>query len=626
MCGICGYFGIVDQNLIERMTKTLGLRGPDDTGTALFADQKVALGHCRLSILDLTDAGHQPMFNRDGKICISYNGEVYNFPELRAELEEKGIKFNSRTDTEVILSCYEKYGIEIVKRFDGIFAFAIFDSIQRKIYLVRDHMGVKPLYFSFQNGNLFFGSEIKAILASNKIIIEVNEQALWDYLTFLYVPCPMTMYRGVFQVPPAHILTFDLQSKDYHLDRYWSPLQKPQMMMRDPLEINETVRKQMSKVVKEQLISDVPIGTFLSGGIDSNILVGLMAENSKERVRTFTAIFTDKKASYFNEKERASNVAHKFNTFHQEIEIPIPNLEDVLKMLSWTDQPFGNPTLFLSYLISKEIKRSITVALSGAGGDELFGGYIRYKNFALARRIINGCHVPLSPLGPAILKIWPATIKPEFRNRVYKFFWGLTPDIAVHYLRWAYFLDEKLKGQILRNVPDEIMPSKRIIEKLFTESQKVKGFINVLEYVDLSSYLVDDILEYTDKSSMAASLEVRVPFLSPKMVELSFMIPDQFKIHRGITKITLRNAFKDMIPANNLYAPKKGFSAPARIWVENFEKHFNELEGKLPANGILNLSAIKKMRQEHKDGKFNHGQALFGILMLESWLSNTIFQ
>ena len=625
MCGICGYYGMVDQEMIDRMTQTLYHRGPDDGGTFMSTSDKVALGHRRLSILDLTKAGHQPMSNHDGTIWIIYNGEVYNFLELRDKLETSGIKFNSRTDTEVILACYEKYGTKIVPRLDGIFAFAIYDSKNKVIHLVRDHLGVKPLYYAFSGGNFFFGSEIKAILASGKISPEVNHQALWDYLTYLYVPCPLTMYKDIFQVPPAHILTLNLTNGKHFLECYWNPLNKIGKKISDPEEVNYLVQNTLSQTVKEQLISDVPVGAFLSGGVDSNIVVGLMDEHSNQRVRTFTAIFTEKKASFFNEKVEAARIARKFNTIHEELEIPTPNLEDICSMLSFTDQPFGNPTLFLSYLISKKIKNHVTVALSGAGGDELFGGYVRYKHFALARNIVRTLPFNISRFAKSSMKLSNSVVKPELSMRVYKFIHGLVPDITKHYLRWTYFLDDDQKGRIISQ-ESRCLPSNRFLEKLFEKSRLLKDPLNILEYVDLNSYLRDDILEYTDKSSMAASLEVRVPFLSPKIVELSFRISGNDKIRRSVTKIPLRKAFNAFFPKDNLKAPKKGFSAPSRIWASNLDSYFDRMEQELPQECPLNFEGINKLRHEHRTGQFNHGQILFGILMLEIWLSNIIYR
>ena len=623
MCGICGYFGLKNgQSVIDQMTETLHLRGPDDSGTCIFPEDLVAFGHRRLSILDLSSAGHQPMLNEDRSICITYNGEVYNFLELRKELEKLGKQFHSNSDTEVILACYEQYGINMVSRLDGIFAFAIFDSNKNKIFLVRDHVGIKPLYYTFENGKFFFGSEIKAILAANHLTPDINYQALFDYLTYLYVPHPLTMYKGILQVPPAHILTFDIKNREYSLKRYWDPLDKVDEKLTDPAEIKQIVHSTLSQTVKEQLISDVPVGAFLSGGIDSNIVVGLMARHSSQKVKTFTAIFSDKRASHFNEREGAARVAKKFNTSHHELEIPTPSMEDILTMLSWTDQPHGNPTLFLSYLISKEIKRNITVALSGAGGDELFGGYVRYKHFTLARKIIGKSPFNLSRSAENIIRLWPSGLKPELRMRAYKFFHGLVPDIPQHYQRWAYFLEDSQKRKIVRN-GNELLPSTRILKKLFDKSFALDE-LNSLEYVDLNTYLVDDILEYTDKSSMAASLEVRVPFLSPKMIELSLRIPGNKKICQKQTKVPLRNAFSDFFPQENLRAPKKGFSAPMRIWAKDMERYFDHVESKLNSDCPLDLHEIKKLRQEHHSGHFNHGPLLFGLLMLELWLANII--
>jgi len=623
MCGICGYIGVDNEVMISRMTETLGHRGPDDSDTTFFRRNKVGFGHRRLSILDLSKAGRQPMFTKAGNICIVFNGEIYNFPTLKKELEKSGVHFISKTDTEVILACYEKYGIEMVSRLNGIFAFALFDKDKEKVYLVRDHVGVKPLYYTYNNGKLIFASEIKAILASNIITPEIDLQAIWDYLTFNYIPCPQTAYKGIRQLPPAHILAFDCRSCEYRLTRYWNPIDPAPKMLADEKEVDYLVKKTLSDTVKEQLISDVPVGAFLSGGVDSNIIVGLMGQHSSQRVKSYTAIFSDEKASYFNEQVQAARVARKFNTIHHELEIPTPSMDDIVSMLSFTDQPFGNPTLFLSYLISKELKKSVTVALSGAGGDELFCGYHRYMHYALVRNIVKFLPINGEVAASLLLRLWPSQHKPELRNKAYKFFYGFTDDESTHYLRWAYFLSETQKKNLLNCQDKE--KSKRFLDILFKRSQHLSDITNQLEYVDLNSYLVDDILEYTDKSSMAASLEVRVPFLSPKMVELSFRIPSKMKVSGGITKKPLRRVFNDFIPEENLKAPKKGFSAPTRIWAADMDNIFREVESRLPKDCPLNIQGVKRLREVHNKGRYDYGQTLFSLLMLELWMADNIF-
>jgi len=625
MCGICGYIGDLDPSIISHMTKTLRLRGPDDSGIEFFRNDMVAFGHCRLAIIDLTEAAHQPMFNRDRTICITYNGEIYNYLELRKELEKSGYQFRSQSDTEVIIACYERYGKEMVSRLNGIFSFAIYDVRDRTIHIARDHVGVKPLYYALSNGIFLFASEIKAILAANVLKPEINSQALWDYLTYLYVPCPLTMYQGILQVPPAHVLTLDLKTKGVSLNRYWDPLNGADTPLDNIEEAARLVRYELTKSVKEQLVGDVPLGALLSGGIDSNVIVGLMANHSTSRIRTFTAIFSDQNASFFNERAGAARVAKKFNTIHEEIEIPTPSMEDIMSMLSWTDQPFGNPTLFLSYLICKEIREKVTVALSGAGGDELFGGYIRYKYFNLARRVVEASPVRLNFFAHPLMKIWPYKIKPEMRKRAYKFVRGLVSSKAQQYLRMTYFLDESQKLKVLP-MGKKCLTSERIIESLFHEGAQLKNDLNVLQYVDIMSYLRDDILEYTDKSSMATSLEVRVPFLSPRIIQMSFRIPDKFKIDRGKTKLVLKKAFEEFFPRENLRAPKKDFSAPLRIWINDMEKYFDEIQPRLPDDCPLNLEMIDQMRNEHRRGINDYGLVLFGLLMLEVWMVNTVYK
>lgn len=625
MCGICGYVGFRDPEMLERMTGTLKLRGPDDAGTALFPEEKVGLGHRRLAIIDLSPAGHQPMFGRNGLCCIVYNGEVYNFLELRKELISRGWNGASRSDTEVILGCYEHWGLGMMARLDGIFAFALYDAERKKVFLARDHLGVKPLYYTLSSGRLLFGSEIKALLVTGLISPDLNEQALWDYLTFTYVPCPGTMYRGILQLPPGHVGEFDLASGRFTLTRYWNPLLNLGPMLTDAGEMRLQVRSLLSQTVRAQMVSDVPLGAFLSGGIDSTVVVGLMAEHSSGPVNTFTAVFPDAEVGYVDETLAARRVAERFATNHEEVQIPLPTLDDLTTILSWTDQPFGNPTLILSFLISRAIRRNVTVALSGAGGDELFGGYVRYRYFPIARKLIRHFPSGLGAFAGAVNRFWPGSLKPELRGRAFKFFRGLTNDIGEHYLLWTYFLDEDQKARLLPAEGDR-QPSRRVLQKLFEEAEVLGDPINALEYVDLLSYLRDDILEYTDKSSMATSLEVRVPFLSPRMVELSLRIPGRNKIQWGKSKIVLREAFRDLIPAENLHRPKMGFSAPARVWMNNLDPLFDELLTDLPRDCPLNVETIQRLRMEHRTGFQHHSQTLFSLLMLLAWMVPALYR
>src|SRR6185312_301567 len=388
MCGIAGLVNCPNDDRLAVMTELQAHRGPDDQGVCYFPEERVGLGHRRLSIIDLSAAGHQPMANDDESIWIVFNGEIYNFNELREELEKRGARFKSKTDTEVIIKLYERDGVEAIKRLNGMFAFAILDRRRQKLVLARDHFGIKPLYYFHDKGKLAFGSEIKAILASGIYSPDLNWQSLHDYLTYLYVPCPNTIFKGIMQVPPAHVLELDLKTNEQRLSRYWSLPGKEANgngKGHDYEEAKSKLRELLSDSVNRQMIADVPLGVFLSGGVDSPILTGLMAQASRQPVKTFTVVFQGKNVDFYNEQDQVRIAAERFSTEHHELPVDISRPVEMLSLIDHFDQPFGNPTFYLMYLISKAARTGVTVALCGAGGDELFAGYPRYQAIGLAK-------------------------------------------------------------------------------------------------------------------------------------------------------------------------------------------------------------------------------------------------
>ena len=386
MCGIAGALNWGDACTVERMAQVLAHRGPDDLGVEYFPAERVGLSHRRLSILDLSPAGHQPMSCRGGRLWIVFNGEIYNFQELRADLEKRQHRFCSNTDTEVILHLYEEAGAECVTRLNGMFAFAILDRDARKVLLARDHFGIKPLYYYDSGGHFVFASEIKAILASNCCAREIDLQSLYDFFTFSCVPCPQTIFKGIKQLPPAHTLEMSLDTGISALSRYWDAGALPSdggILPHD--EAMARLRQLLGESVRRQLVSDVPVGAFLSGGVDSRIMVGLMAEAARKPVKTFTVVFEGYGLEYYNEREAARQAAERFGTEHHEMAVRVDQPEEMLDMVRYFDQPFANPTAYLMHLISRQARGEVKVALCGAGGDELFAGYPRYRAIGLAK-------------------------------------------------------------------------------------------------------------------------------------------------------------------------------------------------------------------------------------------------
>jgi asparagine synthase (glutamine-hydrolysing) len=656
MCGICGIVGVEDPQVAERMVATMQHRGPDDAGVEQFRvswnTSSLFLGHTRLSIIDLSRAGHQPMPNEDGTHWIVFNGEIYNYQKLRRDLEGRH-QWRSQTDSEVILHLYEEVGPEVVCHLNGMFAFAIYDSRNSNLFLARDHIGIKPLYYVHRHGRFAFASEIKALLATGLCRREINWQAIWDYFTYLYVPHPHTMYRDIQQLPPGSWLQVDLKNQSLRIESYWDPMpllvgqdrrQAAANSRRSMEEWSSQLRELLEDAVRIQMISDVPIGAFLSGGIDSSILVGLMAQHSREPIKTFTALFTGRGASYYNEKATADAVARRWQTDHHEIAVDISTPDEMFELIRCFDQPFGNPTFYLAYLISKATRQHVTVALSGAGGDELFAGYPRYKAVGYSR-VANRI-----PLVPRLLRLALGFMPDDFTRptlrRAKLFLDGLGSDFVHQYARWIYYLDEDAKRTLLHGGPfADVQPSQRILRKCLEKSgaefpaladaASANGdvlpveFMNRLLYLDLKTSLVDSILEYTDRTSMAVSLEVRVPLLDYRLIELSQAMPFRHKIRRGISKAILRETFRDLIPAENLHAPKKGFSPPLALWIrDTLDCYFDEqmTPRYVQDHGIFVWDTIQRIRAEHKAGWRDNSMELFGIIVFDVWYRKYILE
>ena len=641
MCGICGMVtNRLESEELERtvhhMTRALVHRGPDGRDARVFmpptSPRPVALGHTRLAIIDLSDAGKQPMCNEDGTVWIVYNGEVYNFPELREELEAKGHQFSSRTDTEVIVHLYEELGPECVQRLNGMYAFAILDLRNRNLFLARDPIGVKPLYYCALPECFLFGSEIKSILVSERYKVDVNWQAVYDYFTFLYVPCPETIFDGIRQVPPGHYLNFNLEDGSYQIERYWQP-RRLEAVENAPLDdLKVQLRQLLTESVGRQLVSDVPLGVFLSGGVDSTIITGL-ARQTGAPVSTFTVVFQGKDFEDYNEQETARAVARHLGTEHHELDVPTSDLMDVLNLVELFDQPFGNPTFYLMYLISKYAREYITVALCGAGGDELYAGYPRYRAVQLARQLRP---VPRSLLrlgNKALGYIHDPHHSPKLR-RIRQFLEGLDDDSIRQFAKWTYFFDADKKEKLISDSrANGLDPSERSLRTAI-ENSPLSEPDNRLLHLDVQTFLVDNLLEYTDKTSMAVGLEVRVPLLDPQAVEYGLNVPFDYKLRNGKSKILLRETFADFFPPEALKAPKRGFSVPLPQWMlRTFDAYFEASQdavhplkdilgsdiGETWQQGILNWSYIQELRMEHKQGRRDNSYELFAVIIFDIW-------
>lgn len=624
MCGIAGTLNWGDACTVERMAQVLEHRGPDDCGVEYFPAERVGLSHRRLSILDLSKAGHQPMSCRDGRLWIVFNGEIYNFQELRADLERRQHRFCSNTDTEVILHLYKEAGAECVTRLNGMFAFAIFDRDAGKVLLARDHFGIKPLYYYDSGSRFVFASEIKAILASNCCCREIDLQALYDFFTFSCVPCPDTIFKGIKQLPPAHTLEISLDTGASTLRRYWDAgaLTPSDGGVLPHDESMAHLRQLLADSVRRQLISDVPVGAFLSGGVDSRIMVGLMAEAAHKPVKTFTVVFEGHGLEYYNEREGARQAAERFGTEHHEMVVRVDQPEEMLDLVRYFDQPFANPTAYLMHLISRQARGEVKVALCGAGGDELFAGYPRYRAIGLAKLLRHApdwaIHTARTLLG--VLQDDYRTVRLQ---RARQFFDGLDADFSRQFVKWTYYLNEAEKRSLLAPALEGIRlePSDRIFSRAFAACGLADLGNRVLA-TDVQTFLVDNLLEYTDKMSMSVGLEVRVPYLDVRLAEHSFSMPFSAKLRRGRTKVALKEACRDLLPNDNDALPKKGFVLPLAIWMrDRLDRYFDEYmpRARTEQLGFFNSSYIQTLREIHKSGRCDYSYELFSIMMFDSW-------
>jgi asparagine synthase (glutamine-hydrolysing) len=621
------------------MVDRLHHRGPDGRGQQVIAPQHlpyaVGLGHTRLAILDLSTAGLQPMANADQSAWISYNGEVYNFQSHRRALEEQGYRFRSHTDTEVLLHLYQEHGEEFLQMLNGMFALAILDTQNQQLLLARDPIGIKPLYYYHQGGRFVFASEIKAILASELYTTEVDWQAAYDYFTYLYIPCPQTMFRDIRQLPPGHVLKLDLRTGQVQTSAYWQVRRLPDIETASEAELQERANHLLTQAVSAQLISDVPLGIFLSGGIDSTTVAGLACETS-QNVKTFTAVFEGHDFQYFNEQAVASAISRHLGAEHHEITVPTTDLWSMFDLLEYFDQPFGNPTFYLMYLVSKNSRDQITVALCGAGGDELYAGYPRYKAARLARRL-GWVPAPLWRLGGRALGVLRDNGRTPLLRRARQFVSGMPLEDVERFAHWTYFMGSAEKERLLTGRGATLCNwerSERVLRQVLGNSPLAEAD-NRLLHLDVTTFLVDNLLEYTDKMSMAVSLESRVPLLDHDFVEFSLNVPYRFKMNGGRTKVLLRDVFSRFLPPAARRAPKKGFNAPLSHWMRNtlddyFEASQHDrhpLKDRLGADigttwqdeGVLNWSFIQHLRQQHRNGKADFSYELFSILVFDLW-------
>lgn len=621
MCGIAGFIDLWDTrrtrdaderaHILDHMCRIITHRGPDDQGVML--ENGVALGMRRLSIIDLA-GGHQPISGEDGSVTIVFNGEIYNFLDLQPELEARGHRFRTHSDTEAIVHAYEEFGSSCVDHLRGMFAFAIWDERARKLFIARDRAGKKPLYYTVtREGTLVFGSELKSLLAHPDVRREINLEALDAYLTLGYVPDPISIFRDIHKLPPGHHLTFT--EGRVTTQQYWDFTFEP-TRSRPEEDYLEELRALLDESVRLRLIADVPLGAFLSGGIDSSTIVALMARHMDQPVKTFSIGFHE---DSYNELKYARLTARKFGTDHHEFFVT-PDICEVIDQLVWhLDEPFADQAAIPNYIVSKLAREHVTVVLSGDGGDELFAGYTRYvvehkrSRFARLPRILReGLMQPFSRRLPHGAR---------GRNYIH----NISLDPVLRYLDNVSVFTGLNKQSLYTSDFQRKLGNTELVAARFREYSASVGTDDPLDrllYIDSKTYLPGDILAKVDRMSMAVSLEARAPLLDHKLIDFVTRIPASLKMAGLETKYLFKRAVKDLIPEEILNRPKQGFGVPIQQWInEQLRERIRDtlMDPRTRQRGYVDPRYIEVLLDEHERGRRDHSLGLWALLMLELW-------
>ena len=619
MCGIWGAVNVADRQVAERAAAALHHRGPDDHGIyASREPQPVLLANTRLAIIDLSEAGHQPMSTADGRYWIVYNGEVYNYQEVRAQLLDIGHRFRSDSDTEVVLHAYVEWGERCLERLRGMFAFAVWDRQQAKLFAARDRLGIKPLYYAEPGGGRFvFGSELKALLASGLVEPRLNHPALHHYLSFYAVPSPYTLLEGVEALPPGHYLTF--QAGRLRVQQYWwLPAAEP--LQADAHEIALRLRALLEESIRLRMIADVPVGAFLSGGVDSSAVVALMTRASGERLRTFSVGF-GAEGEALDERSAARVLAERYGTEHTEVVITGREVRELLPdMIRALDQPSGDG--LNTYLVSRAAARHVKVALSGLGGDELFAGYPQFRLFQQSDRA-RGVWARLPGLAQDVARRSASLAQPVERALTW-----LDGDLLARYER-VRILYSELDKQALYT-PETMLAMAAPESSLKYLARYVhpaeSGSIAQLTRLEIKNYMAHTLLRDTDAMSMAHSLEVRVPLIDHKLVEFAMGIPPGLKLNNGQGKWIFAEALRDVLPAEVLRRPKRGFEMPVAAWMRGELRDVLEdvfSRESIERRGLFRTEAVEAVYAHFKAGSGPYMRA-WALAVLELWLREFI--
>ena len=635
MCGICGKVSSntntnINEDLIRKMCSVLTHRGPDDEGVYVSPSSypsprrregiRVGLGHRRLSIIDLSPAGHQPMSNEDGSLWIVMNGEIYNFPELREVLEKKGHVFKSHSDTEVLLHLYEDRGVDCLVELRGMFAFAIWDAKRERLFIARDRVGKKPLHYIFRNNTLIFASEMKALLKDPEVSTEVNRPAISDYLTYGYIPTPETIFNNIMKLPPAHFMLYE--KGNIRIQKYWQLDFSKKIKLSEP-EYCERIMELLEEATRIRLISDVPLGAFLSGGIDSSAVVYIMSKFTSDPVKTFSIGFEEETHS---ELKYAKVIADRFKTDHHEY-IVKPDAIELLPKLVWNyNEPYADSSALPSYYVAKMTRQKVKVALNGDGGDEGFGGYERFMaaRFAevIRRRLPNGFRkFVLKPVARRI----PESLKyNNFFTKLKRFVLMAERPYSERHYNWMSIFRDKEKEDLFTDEFKKETGNRHSFFYLNNAFQECasKDIVDLVMSTDFKTYLLDDLLVKMDIATMSNSLEGRSPFLDHKLLEFAASVPSDVKIKGRRLKYILKKSLRGKLPDEILSRGKMGFGIPVDSWFRNELRNYSYdilMSQSFIKRGYFKREAIGRLLEDHVRARANNGARIWALVNLELW-------
>ncbi|HEV7699689.1 MAG TPA: asparagine synthase (glutamine-hydrolyzing) [Pyrinomonadaceae bacterium] len=632
MCGITGWINLSSSKpadhteaVLHSMCETILHRGPDSEG--IWMDKSVALGMRRLSIIDLK-TGDQPVFSEDRSIVAMQNGELYNYREVRDELEKKGQKFLTKTDTEVIPHLYEEYGEDFVDHLNGMFAIALWDSRRKKLILARDRFGEKPLYYGIFAGKLLYASEPKALLAHPSVKRELDLDALREYLSFDYVPAPRSIYKGISKLPAAHILV--VENGEIRTRRYWNmSWQKPERQRG----VNGTgltakateLRELLSDAVRMRLVSDVPLGILLSGGVDSSTVAAFATQHASEKVKTFSIGFEE---DSFDESKYARQVAHHLGTEHYEATLSVETAADLIGDIgTWLDEPLSDGSLIPTFMLARFVRHHVTVALGGDGGDELFAGYPMYYGHKVAKAYSRlPAFIRSGVVAPIVNRLPVSTKNLSFEYRAKRFVRSSTWDAVRRHHSWfgSFSLDEQdalLSPHVRENSSGDVYKDARDLLALCDACDEVEQ----MQFLDINFYMAEDILTKVDRAAMAVSLETRAPFLDPRIAQFAASLPLNYKLHGSQGKYILKKALKPLLPQNILHRKKKGFGIPIADWLKgrlNPLMHDLLDEKRLREQGLFDPAFVTQLIREHETGVASNHKQLWTLVVFQLWIDN----